>query len=117
MHTDIRSTPQRRLPLIGALLIALTGAAAFAQDSSTTGTAGGAGTRAGSTATPTDLPPGATSARGNKAAVPASSASAAVNPNTGSTAGMPPGATSARGDKAQTPKGKGAPAGGASAPG
>lgn len=115
MHHHFRMSPRTRLlPLLGALALTLAGTSAVAQGSSSTGTAGGAGTRAGSTATPSDLPPGATSARGNKAAVPASGASAAVDPNTGSTPGMPPGATSARGDKAQTPKGKGK---GASAPG
>lgn len=119
MHTDDRTSPtprSRLLPLAGSLLMALSTSAALAQDNASTGTAGGAGTRAGSPATPTDLPPGATSARGNKAAVPATAASAGIDPNTGSTAGMPPGATSARGDKAQTPKGKGTPSDAASSP-
>jgi hypothetical protein len=80
-----------------------------------TGAASAPGSRAGSKTTPSALPPGATSTRGDKAAVPASGASAAIDPNTGSTPGMPPGAGSARGDKAMTPKGKGdaAPAGSA----
>jgi hypothetical protein len=117
VHDDVRIPSRiRPLPLAAVALLALATSTAFAQGSTSPGTAGGAGTRAGSTATPSDLPPGATSARGNKAAVPASGASAAVDPNTGSTPGMPPGATSARGDKAQTPKGKGAPSAGASAP-
>ena len=54
--------------------------------------------------TPSNLPPGATSARGNKAAVPASGVASGVNPSTGSTSGSVPGASSARGDKAATPK-------------
>jgi hypothetical protein len=119
VHTDDRIPFRiRPTPVAAAILLALAASTAFAQGSTSPGTTGGAGTRAGSTTTPSDLPPGATSARGNKAAVPASGASAAADPNTGSTPGMPPGATSARGDKAQTPKGKGkgAPSSSASAP-
>lgn len=96
-----------------ALLLALAAGGVSAQ---TAAQGAASGPRSGSKATPSNLPPGATSTRGNKAAVPASAASAGIDPNTGSTAGMPPGARSARGDKAQTPKGKGAPAGSASAP-
>lgn len=94
-----------------ALALALATGAAMAQGTGTgTGTAGDTGS------TPRDLPPGATSARGNKAAVPASGASAAINPMTGSTAGKPPGVNTGRADKGETPKGKGTPADGASAP-
>lgn len=53
--------------------------------------------------TPSNLPPGATSATGNKAATPASGTMPA-DPQTGSTPGMPPGARSATGNKAETPK-------------
>lgn len=95
---------------LGLLVLACAAGSTFAQTPSPA-----TGQRATGT-TPTELPPGATSARGNKAAVPASGASAAIDPATGSTAGQPPGATSTRGDKAQTPKGKGTPAAPASAP-
>jgi hypothetical protein len=54
--------------------------------------------------TPAQLPPGATSARGDKAAVPASGVASGINPDTGSTSGSVPGAGSAKGDKAATPR-------------
>lgn len=110
----MQTTFRRPLPALTLLVLSLAAGSALSQGTAT-GTAGQRGT-AGTATTPTDLPPGATSARGNKAAVPASGASAAVDPMTGSTAGQPPGATSTRGDKAQTPKGKGVPPTGASAP-
>lgn len=107
----MNTTPRLCARAVAAIALSMAAGATLAQATQ----ADPAGNRSGA-ATPIELPPGATSARGNKAAVPASGASAAVNPETGSTAGKPPGAGSTRGDKAQTPKGKGMPAAGASMP-
>ena len=104
--------------LIPALVLCGAAAGAWAADGAASAPTG----NASAATTPSDLPPGATSTKGNKGATPAgNNAGGATDPKTGSTAGMPPGATSATGNKAETPKGSGthsapAPARKASAP-
>jgi hypothetical protein len=103
---------QLKRNLCAGVTLALCGVLAQAQ--STQPGAGGAGmaaSGASSRSTPSSLPPGATSATGNKAATPTKGASGSMsggamptNPETGSTPGMPPGAKSGRADKAMTPK-------------